>query len=211
MRLRPQHGLAAYARSVRLHRRSLMRVSLLLAMMVFLTSSVHGQSPIIARVRADGIVLPYAAWTDSGWIGVQLREDGRPNVQMPFEWMITRSNGTVEILHPTGIVELRDGYDEWGIATDFQGPKLDMVSFPIERVGLASNIPISATAPVPLSDVQQSQLRELFLPIFYSLHTALLPRAVESTPTPSPTDAVHIDGTVVPMPDGQSLFVAVLA
>jgi len=110
--------------------------------------AVQSQGPIVGLVRADGLLLPFVEWSDSAFLLVdQAHVD--PDVSTQEEWYIIDIDGRRDTIWATNAVTLVDdemGYDWWGLLTDYSRPIQGGLSWPIERVAIATSVPVLSSA-----------------------------------------------------------------
>lgn len=98
------------------------------------------QDTLIAGVlRADGIVIPYAAYAAGEWRRID-DDDAVPRsiVNRTKAWHYVGSDGTTHQLEPGSVVRFTDSddwYEHWGQVTDFC-PRSPPEGYPVGRLGV---------------------------------------------------------------------------
>lgn len=130
--------------------------------------------PIVARVRVDGLVVPIAVYEKGMWRPVMVdATTGGLEFSLPDEWHFSPFQGTPTVLNAISVVRILDddvGYDGWGVTTDLASRTRTYNGFPIERVGIATSIPLPVRlfAPVPPDSAAHHRVRARLLLAFDS-------------------------------------------
>lgn len=135
------------------------------------------QSPsgaIVARVRVDGIVVPIAVYEKGTWTPIQVDPNtGMLMLSWPGEWHFTPFRGKPTTLNAISLVRILDddvGYDGGGVTTDLASRPRTYDGFPVERVGIATSVPLATRlfSPVAPGAPGHERVRARLLPAFDS-------------------------------------------
>jgi hypothetical protein len=106
-------------------------------------------SPVVARVRADGLVVPFAFYSKGAWTAFEIdATNGNSSVavRLPDEWHVTSLTGHASVVNAVSVVRILDdemAYDVWGMTTDLAPRKrAERHHFPVERIGIATSVPL---------------------------------------------------------------------
>lgn len=150
--------------------------------------------PIVARVRVDGIVVPIAAYEKGTWTPIQVDPNtGMLVLSWPDAWHFTPFRGKPTILNAISLVRILDddvGYDGGGVTTDLASRPRTYDGFPVERVGIATSVPLSTrlfasvAAEAPGHERVRARLLRAFDSVAVRERSRLPAPHVPLTPTP---------------------------
>jgi hypothetical protein len=170
-------------------------------------------SAVVARVRLDGLVLPFAFYSKGTWTPFEF--DGSKGIgsvvsRLPDQWHVTPFTGKASVATAVSVVGILDddmGYDGWGVTTDLAPRKRARPLYtypPIERIGIATSVPlrVQSFASVSPGSPAYGRVHARLLSAFDSAAT----QARTQLPAPhkplSPTPALRLELRALSSPEG---------
>lgn len=163
----------------------------------------EGRPLYVGLVRGDGIVVPFAAFDDTGVIDWDPRD-----LWWIDTWYFFGRDGSTAELRVGATVEIpEDWYDTWGQMTDLSPRDFEPGAYPVKRVGIALSHPreLIGFERMEEADGLRERLAESLRPVFDRLEAAEAARIPAELDAVGPAEIESIDAAALAA-TGDSIF-----